>query len=73
MGHVVNLVLEQEQPDLVLYDAGVDPHADDSLGRLALTDQGLFRRDMMVRRSLFAQIPTQDMKPMPCPPLSSSS
>lgn len=26
-------VLADFQPDLVLYDAGVDPHKDDSLGR----------------------------------------
>ena len=28
-------------PDLVLYQAGVDPHGQDKLGRLALTDKGL--------------------------------
>ena len=28
-------------PDIVFYNAGVDPHADDRLGRLALTDEGL--------------------------------
>ena len=37
-------------PDLVLYQAGVDPHADDKLGRLALTDEGLARRDRFVVR-----------------------
>lgn len=36
------------QPDLVLYDAGVDPHLDDRLGKLALSDHGLFCRDMQV-------------------------
>lgn len=35
-------------PDLVLYQAGVDPHAEDRLGRLALTDAGLAARDRMV-------------------------
>ena len=35
-------------PQLVLYQAGVDPHADDRLGRLALTDVGLARRDTYV-------------------------
>ncbi len=34
--------------DLVFYNAGVDPHADDRLGRLALTDAGLRARDRMV-------------------------
>ena len=32
-------------PDLVFYNAGVDPHADDRLGRLALSDAGLRARD----------------------------
>ena len=34
--------------DMVFYNAGVDPHADDRLGRLALTDDGLRQRDRMV-------------------------
>jgi len=33
-------LLETFRPDLVLYDAGVDPHWEDELGRLRLTDQG---------------------------------
>ncbi|MBD2088615.1 histone deacetylase [Microcoleus sp. FACHB-1515] len=41
-------LLSQVQPDLVLYDAGVDPHFDDRLGKLALSDRGLFCRDMQV-------------------------
>ncbi|PLK23496.1 histone deacetylase [Porphyrobacter sp. TH134] len=35
-------------PDVVLYQAGVDPHHDDKLGRLALTDAGLALRDRYV-------------------------
>ncbi|WP_432201939.1 histone deacetylase family protein [Erythrobacter sp. W53] len=35
-------------PDLVLYQAGVDPHAQDKLGRLALSDEGLAARDRFV-------------------------
>ena len=41
-------LLTQVRPELVLYDAGVDPHRDDALGKLALSDQGLFRRDRFV-------------------------
>jgi acetoin utilization deacetylase AcuC-like enzyme len=41
-------LLSQVKPDLVLYDAGVDPHQGDRLGKLSLTDSGLFRRDMQV-------------------------
>ena len=37
-------------PDCVLYQAGVDPHVDDKLGRLALTDAGLDARDRFVVR-----------------------
>lgn len=33
-------LLDSFRPDLVLYDAGVDPHQDDELGRLRLTDEG---------------------------------
>lgn len=41
-------LLSDFEPDLVLYDAGVDPHIADRLGKLALTDSGLFRREMQV-------------------------
>jgi acetoin utilization deacetylase AcuC-like enzyme len=41
-------LLTQVQPDLVFYDAGVDPHVGDRLGKLALTDRGLFCREMQV-------------------------
>jgi acetoin utilization deacetylase AcuC-like enzyme len=34
--------------DLVFYNAGVDPHADDHLGLLALSDEGLAARDHFV-------------------------
>ncbi len=40
--------LDEFAPDLVLYQAGVDPHQDDRLGRLCLTDAGLSRRDSYV-------------------------
>ncbi len=46
------------RPDLVLYDAGVDPHKDDLLGKLALSDNGLYRRDLYVLSTcLAARIP----------------
>jgi len=41
-------LLEQLRPDLVLYNAGVDPHRGDRLGRLDLSDEGLLRRDNLV-------------------------
>lgn len=36
------------QPDIVFYNAGVDPHVEDRLGRLKLTDEGLRQRDRLV-------------------------
>jgi acetoin utilization deacetylase AcuC-like enzyme len=36
------------RPDIVFYNAGVDPHAEDRLGRLALSDAGLRERDRTV-------------------------
>ncbi|XP_036411793.1 uncharacterized protein SYNPCC7002_A1628 [Colossoma macropomum] len=45
-------LLDSFRPDLVLYDAGVDPHWEDELGRLRLTDQGLFERDLYVLKSV---------------------
>ncbi|WP_350332815.1 histone deacetylase family protein [Coralliovum pocilloporae] len=41
-------LLDQRRPDIIFYNAGVDPHADDMLGRLALTDVGLEARDRFV-------------------------
>lgn len=41
-------LLTQVAPDLVFYDGGVDPHHDDLLGKLALSDEGLYRRDHYV-------------------------
>lgn len=52
-------LLSQVRPDLVLYDAGVDPHWQDRLGKLALTDAGLFQRDRYVLSTcLGAGVPT---------------
>jgi len=52
-------LLDRFQPDLAIYDAGVDPHVNDRLGKLALTDQGLYRRDAYVLRACRARdIPT---------------
>lgn len=41
-------LLDDFRPTLVLYQGGVDPFVDDRLGRLALTDTGLARRDRLV-------------------------
>ncbi|MFZ2995506.1 histone deacetylase [Sphingobium sp.] len=43
-------VLADFAPDLILYQAGIDAHGADRLGRLALTDAGLGARDHYVMR-----------------------
>ena len=41
-------LLDRVRPDLVFFNAGVDPHLDDRLGRLALTGDGLAARERLV-------------------------
>ena len=48
IGDCIPDLLDQLQPDLVLYNAGVDPHRGDRLGRLCLSSQGLLNRDRLV-------------------------
>jgi len=45
--HIPRLLREVE-PELVFYNAGVDPHLDDRLGRLSLSDEGLAARENLV-------------------------
>jgi acetoin utilization deacetylase AcuC-like enzyme len=42
------------QPTLILYQGGVDPFVGDRLGRLALSEEGLIRRDRLVARLAIA-------------------
>jgi acetoin utilization deacetylase AcuC-like enzyme len=44
--------LAEHRPDLVFYQAGVDALAEDRLGRLSLTREGLARRDDLVFRAI---------------------
>ena len=48
LGEILPELLSHVRPDLVFFNAGVDPHADDRLGRLSLTDSGLKRREALV-------------------------
>ena len=48
IGDRVPQLFDQHQPDLVLFNAGVDPHSNDRLGRLDLSDAGLLQRDQLV-------------------------
>ena len=54
LAHYLTDVLTAVKPDLVLYDAGVDTHNGDRLGKLALTDTGIFRREMQVLSTCLA-------------------
>lgn len=46
--HELPLLIDAARPDIILYQAGVDGHVADKLGRLSLTDEGLEARDRMV-------------------------
>ena len=41
-------LLSEIKPDIIFYDAGVDTHHSDKLGKLCLTDTGIYRREMQV-------------------------
>jgi acetoin utilization deacetylase AcuC-like enzyme len=46
-GHLPRMIA-MARPDIILYQAGVDPHEDDRLGRLSLSDAGLVMRDSLI-------------------------
>ena len=48
LANTLRTVLDEAQPDLIIYDAGVDVHVDDRLGHLSLSDQGMRERDDLV-------------------------
>lgn len=48
LAEVLPRALREARPDVACYLAGADPHADDRLGRTAMTGEGLARRDWMV-------------------------
>lgn len=48
LGAALPGLLDEFAPSLILFQAGVDAHADDRLGRLALSDAGLAARDRFV-------------------------
>lgn len=51
LADVLPRVLQVAEPDLVLYDAGVDVAAVDTLGYLDLSDDGIYQRDEYVLRT----------------------
>ena len=48
-------LIEEQKPDLVLYDAGVDIWQHDGLGRLDISWQGLHDRDELVLKTCLGQ------------------
>lgn len=54
VGAALDQVLGQFTPDLAFYNAGVDPHVADRLGRLSLSTGGLRARDALVLSRLRA-------------------
>jgi len=48
LGSELGSLLPGKRPDIVFYNAGVDPHVDDRIGRLSLSDAGLAARERMV-------------------------
>jgi acetoin utilization deacetylase AcuC-like enzyme len=50
LGTTLAPMIDAQRPDLILYQAGVDPFGGDRLGRLNLTDGGLARRERLVAR-----------------------
>jgi acetoin utilization deacetylase AcuC-like enzyme len=48
LGNILPRLIDTHQPDIIFYNAGVDPHIDDKLGQLALSDYGLRQRERMV-------------------------
>jgi acetoin utilization deacetylase AcuC-like enzyme len=47
--------LDEHAPDVILYQAGVDPFAGDRLGRLSLSMEGLIARERLVARLAIAR------------------
>ncbi|MCQ0987844.1 histone deacetylase family protein [Jiella marina] len=48
LSDALEAAFDRSSPDLVFFNAGVDPHRDDRLGRLSLSDSGLAERDRQV-------------------------
>ena len=48
LADVLEELAAEVKPDLVIYDAGIDVHKDDVLGRLAMTTEGVRAREEMV-------------------------
>ncbi|WP_181699935.1 histone deacetylase family protein [Chthonobacter albigriseus] len=52
LDQILDRTIDAAGADIVFYNAGVDPHEDDRLGRLALSDAGLASRDYRVMEAV---------------------
>ena len=52
VSETLHKALALSRPDIVLYDAGVDVFRNDPLGRLNISEQGIFERDFQVLSEL---------------------
>jgi acetoin utilization deacetylase AcuC-like enzyme len=55
LGNGYRAALSMFRPELILYAAGADPYAEDQLGGLSLTFEGLMERDRLVIRTALTQ------------------
>ncbi|MBB4211149.1 histone deacetylase family protein [Rhodothalassium salexigens] len=55
LADLLDPLVAHHRPELIFYNAGVDPHRDDKLGRLSLTDRGLAARDRLVLETAWAR------------------
>lgn len=55
VANTLNMALEQAQPDLLIYDAGVDIYQHDPLGLLEVSLEGLRARDALVLETAIAK------------------
>jgi len=44
------VAMNSHAPDAVIYDAGVDIHIDDDLGYLDISTEGVYQRDLLVKK-----------------------
>jgi len=58
---VVEMAVNLYQPDLIIYDAGIDIHSDDELGYLNVSTDAIFQRDCFVM-----QLAKEKQLPLAC-------
>ncbi|PTO93588.1 histone deacetylase [Vibrio splendidus] len=58
---VTKLAIAHHQPDLIIYDAGIDIHQDDELGYLNVSTKGIFERDCFM-----IELAKSEFIPMAC-------